>query len=81
MRKIVIQKSKETDKKLLPVQQGIVDDFCKDYESGIRKTYLLHGVTGSGKTEVYIECNNTPLYSFGYGLSYSNFVYEDLTLS
>lgn len=29
----------------------------------------------------YIECNNTPLYSFGYGLSYSDFVYEDLTLS
>jgi len=32
---IVIQKNKETDKALLPVQQGIVDDFCKDYESGI----------------------------------------------
>ncbi len=29
----------------------------------------------------YIECSNLPLYSFGYGLSYSNFVYEDLALS
>lgn len=29
----------------------------------------------------YIECGNLPLYSFGHGLSYSNFVYEDLTLS
>ncbi len=29
----------------------------------------------------YIECSNLPLYSFGHGLSYSNFVYEDLTLS
>lgn len=29
----------------------------------------------------YIECNNLPLYSFGHGYSYSNFVYEDLTLS
>jgi len=29
----------------------------------------------------YIECNNLPLYSFGHGLSYSNFVYEDLSLS
>ena len=29
----------------------------------------------------YIGCGNLPLYSFGHGLSYSNFVYEDLTLS
>lgn len=29
----------------------------------------------------YIECNNTPLYSFGHGLSYSKFIYEDLILS
>lgn len=29
----------------------------------------------------YIDCGNLPLYSFGHGLSYSNFVYEDLQLS
>jgi len=29
----------------------------------------------------YIDCGNLPLYSFGYGLSYSNFVYEDLSFS
>lgn len=29
----------------------------------------------------YIGCGNLPLYSFGHGLSYSNFIYEDLTLS
>ena len=52
---IVIEKSKETDKELLPMQQKIVDDFCAEYRAGIRKTYLLHGVTGSGKTEVYIR--------------------------
>ncbi len=32
-------------------------------------------------TSNYIDCGNLPLYSFGHGLSYSNFVYEDMTLS
>lgn len=36
-------------------QQNIVDDFCRDYEAGIRSTCLIHGITGSGKTEVYME--------------------------
>lgn len=29
----------------------------------------------------YIDCGNMPLYSFGHGFSYSEFVYEDLSLS
>lgn len=36
-------------------QQTIVDSFCLDYSQSIRKTYLIHGITGSGKTEVYME--------------------------
>ena len=36
-------------------QQKAVDTFVMDYEDGRRGTYLLHGVTGSGKTEVYLD--------------------------
>lgn len=36
-------------------QQRVVDAVLADYAQGIRKTYLLKGVTGSGKTEVYME--------------------------
>ena len=36
-------------------QQEAIRTFQSDYESGIRKTYLVYGITGSGKTEVYME--------------------------
>ncbi len=52
--------------------------------------YYNHPSTGRPKTKPdnehqlyatsYVDCGNLPLYSFGHGLSYSNFVYESLTL-
>ena len=45
----------EAAKTLTEEQKEIVDDFVSEYEAGKRGTYLLFGVTGSGKTEVYME--------------------------
>lgn len=40
---------------LNPEQQNACNTICRDYTEGKRNTYLLHGVTGSGKTEVYLQ--------------------------
>lgn len=36
-------------------QCSILSSFINEYDSGVRKTYLLFGITGSGKTDVYMH--------------------------
>ncbi len=41
--------------RLTPAQQHALDNMISGFRSGNFTTYLLHGVTGSGKTIIYIE--------------------------
>lgn len=46
--------TKERRVVLSSAQSAIVEDVMQDYRAGTPRTCLIHGITGSGKTEVYL---------------------------
>lgn len=51
-----IEESKQDKENVLtPLQQSVVDRVHRTFSREDKKPFLLHGITGSGKTEVYVE--------------------------
>ncbi len=52
---VKIEEAKDAGKHLSDAQRQIVEDIIGEFDAGKRGTYLIHGITGSGKTEVYMQ--------------------------
>ena len=52
---VKMESMEEGRKSLSEEQRYIRDSVLKSYEQGDRRTCLIHGITGSGKTEVYLS--------------------------
>lgn len=52
---VKLEASHEVRNRLSPEQIFIRDEILSEYDEGVRRTYLIRGITGSGKTEVYLS--------------------------
>ncbi|MCR5755017.1 MAG: primosomal protein N' [Acetatifactor sp.] len=50
-----VKTKEEVPNKLSVNQARIVTEVMQDFDGGERGSYLIHGITGSGKTEVYMQ--------------------------
>jgi len=46
---------KANSAELTPQQQEVLAGICREWNTGQPRTCLIHGITGSGKTHIYIE--------------------------
>ena len=49
------RKKQELKVELSKEQERIITEVMEDFQAGNPGTYLIHGITGSGKTEVYMQ--------------------------
>ncbi|MCM1127144.1 MAG: primosomal protein N' [Lachnospiraceae bacterium] len=52
---VKLETAREAGLQLSKEQETVRREILSDYDQGIRGTYLIHGITGSGKTEVYLS--------------------------
>lgn len=52
---VKLEATREAGKNLSPEQKEISNEILAEFDAGIHRTCLIRGITGSGKTEVYLS--------------------------